>query len=97
MNPTVEQMLTEQLRDGVGADASLVDLVHDYLDGAGYDGLCTIGCGCLMDDGLFPCGRIPLECHAGYSRPDFADELGVKVWVTETAPAGGRGGKDGMD
>jgi len=45
------------------------DIVHHFLKGGGYDGLCNgdYECGCDVDD-LFPCGEACADCYPGYSR-----------------------------
>lgn len=44
---------------------TLKEIVKQYLDDNGFDGLCGDDCGCSKDD-LFPCGEIQDECNAAY-------------------------------
>jgi hypothetical protein len=41
------------------------DIVLEYLDAHGYDGLYDDDCGCIKDD-LAPCGEISTDCLPGY-------------------------------
>ena len=43
------------------------DIVIDYLEKNGYDGLCnpSIECGCGLDD-FIPCGEMGQNCEAAY-------------------------------
>lgn len=44
-------------------------IVKQYLIDNGYDGLCTIDCGCGVDD-LAPCSDICIyDCEAGHKVP----------------------------
>ena len=41
------------------------DIVINYLKDNGFDGLCTDGCGCVVND-LVPCGGPFESCKPGY-------------------------------
>jgi hypothetical protein len=43
----------------------VVDIVREWLEKNGYDGLCNEECGCGLDD-FTPCGYIKNDCLAAY-------------------------------
>jgi hypothetical protein len=45
------------------------DIVREYLEAHGYDGLCSYECGCRLDD-LFPCCGCGMDCVPGHKIPD---------------------------
>lgn len=51
----------------------VIDILKEYLQENGYDGLCNpeAECGCLIDD-LCPCNSYMLECVPGYKK--FVDD-----------------------
>lgn len=46
---------------------TLTEIITNYLNDNGYDGLCTHDCGCFIGD-LFPCGSDPGWCKPGYKK-----------------------------
>lgn len=47
-------------------EPTVTNIVHDYLEISGYDGLYNPGlCACELSD-LMPCGEVQGECYAGY-------------------------------
>jgi len=52
---------------------TIKDIVREYLETNGYDGLCTQGCGCHLDD-LFPCCDGGMDCVPGHKIPDPSGE-----------------------
>ena len=63
-----------------GSPKTVLEVVKEYLATHGYDGLCTEGCGCSVDD-LAPCGgegiascvvakSVPVEDAKKYLSPD---------------------------
>ena len=42
---------------------NVYDIVKEYLQSHGYDGLVGLGCACLLDD-LAPCGKVA-DCVPG--------------------------------
>jgi hypothetical protein len=47
-------------------EMTTLDIIKQYLEANGYDGLAGEECGCFIDD-LVPCGfGIPVYCRAGY-------------------------------
>ncbi len=60
------------------------EIIQQYLQANGYDGLCNgdIECGCALVD-LMPCGEYGSECEPGYKgMKDDGD------WVIETEKPG---------
>jgi len=47
---------------------TVLEIVKDYLDKNGFDGLCNDTCGCSKND-LFPCDDACLDCIAAYAAP----------------------------
>ena len=45
---------------------NVYDIVREYLESHGYDGLAGVGCGCLLDD-LAPCQEMA-DCIPGYKK-----------------------------
>lgn len=45
---------------------NIKEIVTEYLEKNGYDGLCNEDCGCFLTDGLFVCGEIYPDCLAGH-------------------------------
>jgi hypothetical protein len=43
----------------------LLDLLKQSLKAQGYEGLCSDGCGCDIED-LAPCGNCWCQCSPGY-------------------------------
>jgi hypothetical protein len=57
---------------------TIKDIVKEWLDKHGYDGLYTIECGCFLDD-LMPCDT-PDRCKPGVRRKGefpYEDELWI--------------------
>jgi len=44
------------------------EIVRQWLQDHGYDGLCSDFCGCVFSD-LMPCGEDASGCQAGYKVP----------------------------
>lgn len=51
----------------------LSNIVREYLESRGCDGLCGDGCGCGLDD-LFSCGYPDADCMAAKARPCLGRE-----------------------
>jgi hypothetical protein len=49
-----------------GKATTVISIVYHYLKRNGYNGLCTEGCGCLLDD-LAPCCDDISHCIPGYA------------------------------
>lgn len=47
-------------------EVNVLDIVREYLESNGYDGLCNYKCGCSIDD-LEPCGEIKSDCIPAYA------------------------------
>lgn len=47
---------------------TVLEIVKQYLQEHGYDGLCSDVCGCAIDD-LAPCGEMTESCCAAYKGP----------------------------
>jgi hypothetical protein len=69
-----EQARFEEDCEKGGGEMTVAQIVKDYLENHGYDGLfCEMpfegNCGCSKDD-LFPCGRIFELCQPAYKHKD---------------------------
>ena len=67
------------------------ELVKDYLEKNGYDGLCREGCGCGIDN-LMPCSKyalkgVPTCCAPAYKHLVKNGELTDIVYSTEKPEA----------
>lgn len=50
------------------------EIIEEYLEENGFDGLYVPGeCACLKDD-LFPCSETPVDCKPGYRKEDPTGE-----------------------
>ena len=57
------------------------DIVKQYLDNNGYDGLYMDGeCACRKDD-LAPCGNIDASCEPGYYMTEPRDADSGGFWI----------------
>lgn len=66
----------------------VLEIVRDWLDVNGYDGLCYPDeCACLKGD-LAPCGEINGACKPGYRVDGCSDDcvIGECSWHIETKP-----------
>jgi hypothetical protein len=52
------------------------EIVDQWLRENEYDGLCTLNCGCPLDD-LMPCGKPEAECRPGYNNVDGDGEFQI--------------------
>jgi len=52
---------------------TVFEIVKQYLEEHGYDGLCSDFCGCELDD-LAPCGNMADDCYAAYKGPCICGE-----------------------
>ena len=51
--------------------SKVIKIVKAHLTANGFDGLvnCDAECGCLMSEGLHPCGDNFADCKPGYKNP----------------------------
>lgn len=71
--PQANDVTCQECEKG-GGEMTVAQIVKDYLENHGYDGLfCEMpfegNCGCSKDD-LFPCGRIFELCQPAYKHKD---------------------------
>ena len=65
--PTVLQIIEWELPT-TAMQWTLLDIVKDYLENEGYDGLYANDCGCEVSN-LAPCGYLQADCRAGVKFP----------------------------
>jgi hypothetical protein len=59
---------------------TVLDIVRQYLDSNGFDGLYAWDCGCACKcDDLAPCGNIGHDCMPGYLQ-SCPDDCGDHDW-----------------
>ena len=57
------------------------EIIKQYLETHGYDGLfCAGECSCRGDD-MCPCSENPLDCEPGYLRRALPEEESIGEWV----------------
>ena len=61
---------------------TVLEIVREYLEKHGYDGLCNEECGCTLED-LEPCGEMMSDCCACYRHRDLSRRTG---WLVSTDP-----------
>ncbi len=59
------------------------EIIKQYLETNGFDGLCNDDCGCSKDD-LFPCGNIQEDCNPAFKcNCDHSCGLHSYCYITE--------------
>lgn len=69
---------------------NVLSIIKKHLTEGGYDGLCSDApCGCLLADGLAPCGDASyMDCEPGYKIEGCSDECGSGCdWHVSTVSA----------
>ena len=60
-----------------GGEMSILEIIREYLEVYGFDGLFNPGlCGCTVDD-LSPGNCLSEQCEAGYKQPGCDDHCGL--------------------
>jgi hypothetical protein len=63
-----------------------IEIIKDYLERNGFDGLYTPGeCGCCLDD-LIPCDEDPSRCLPGYKKDCGTGEWDFLIGPREDKP-----------
>ena len=58
---------------------SIKEIVKEYLQDTGYDGLCNGDCGCGVND-LMPCDQPVADCIVARNDPERAKSVGCSAW-----------------
>lgn len=79
------------------------EIVRNYLESHGFDGLCNpgLGCSCSLDEYTCVCSDMQESCFGGYAVPDpdmygATDMIVANKPLTETPPAVTVGSVDAM-
>ena len=68
-------------------EITVKQIVKEYLEKHGYDGLCFGDCGCRVED-LMPCMTNTDMCVAGYAGPDPLGEVDFLIFPGKRSDAG---------
>ena len=99
-NPTVRELIERALanKDDIMANDTFAEIVIIELEIADYDGLYADvdgdGCGCSIEDDLFPCGLLQMNCRAGYIRQLDGPDCDFIICSTKSE-AGSDDGEEG--